>query len=266
MMLIYRIGLFLISGLFLTGCLVVHSGVVTGGPVFSRQDKYVDIARGKSRDLAVFGFGNLMNDDLVQNAKENLYLQRPLKNGEYYSNFATSIASKYILLFIHITKVTVCAEVLASQDSVKGVFSSAFNAQIHPDKSNLNKTTPEKIRSVAWANGNTVMKGDSVYYSADSKDYQLYVVSDINASTIMLLATNTSNKNTLTSLNHPFFIKNIEMSGYKGGDKVVAEIIEANKLTEYEEGVVLGVSDDYFLVKSPLAYHVLPVTRLKKKK
>ncbi|HOZ87526.1 MAG TPA: hypothetical protein PL029_07200, partial [Bacteroidia bacterium] len=206
----------------------VHSGSVTGGPVFSRQDKYVDIARGKSRDVAVLGFSNLMNDELVQKAKENLYLQRPLKKDEYYSNFATSIASKYILLFIHITKVTVSAEVLASQDSVNGVFSSAFNRQIHPDRSMGNKPSSEKMRSGARAKGNTVMEGDSVYYSANAKDYQQYVVSDVSASTIMLLATNAGNKNTLTSLNHPFFIKNIEMSGYKSGDKVVVEIIDAN--------------------------------------
>ncbi|MES2679239.1 MAG: hypothetical protein V4635_05110 [Bacteroidota bacterium] len=262
----YRICLFLVSGLFLSGCLVVHSGSVSGGPVFNRQDKYIDIARGKSRDVAVFGFSNLMNDDLVQKAKENLYLQRPLKNDEYYSNFATSIASKYILLFIHITKVTVSAEVLAAKDTVKGRFGSTFTGKIHPEKDKQSNATSEKIRSEARANGSMVMKGDSVYYSANAKDYQLYVVSDMNAETIMLLATNANTKNTLTSLKHPFFIKNIEMGGYKGGDKVVAEIIDANNLTEYEEGTVLGVSDDYFLVKTTHTFHVLPATRLKKKK
>jgi hypothetical protein len=251
----------------LNGCFVLHSGSIGGGSTPGRQDQYVDVANGAAKSVFVFGFGDLDNENLVRDAKLNMYYNRPLKKGEYYSNIATSITNKFIFGFIHVTQVNVSSDVLRMNDSLSEVFSNSFKEKTNVTKiSNQPHTNPQTSLVEVKTNDGVVHVGDSVYFAGNSSDYKLYVVSSIGKENVLLLATNPYDKNTLTSKDRNFFIKNQQLNGFGSGDVVIAEIIDTYNSTVFEEGRILGVSSGYILVITKSGFHVLPEVKLKRKK
>jgi len=248
----------------LGGCIVLHSGSVGGGTPFSSRDKYVDIAKGETKTVFVFGFGDLGRQDLVENAKLNMYFNRPLQKDEYYTYPTTSITNKIILGFIHITRVCVSAEVLRMNDTLTDVFSSSFKKQIHTEKTTpAVKVLSGKVSVEEKTRSSIHLAGDSVYYSKNAKHYNLYVVTTVNNENTLLLSTNANEKNVLVPSSNAFFIKNIELDGFKSGSLVSAEILDPYNSTTFEEGKVMGVSEGYFLVLTKSGFHVLPAIKLK---
>ena len=68
-------------------------------------DKYVDIATGQSESSSYFWIAGNYNNKLILTAKEDLFRNRPLRTGEYYSNFSCDISKKLILCLFYITRV-----------------------------------------------------------------------------------------------------------------------------------------------------------------
>jgi hypothetical protein len=251
----------------LNGCFVLHSGSIGGGSIPSRQDQYVDVANGAAKSVFVFGIGDLDNENLVRDAKLNMYYNRPLKKGEYYANLTTSISDKFIFGFIHITHVNVSSDVLRMNDTLSEVFSNSFKEKINVKKiSKQAQTSRQTSLLEVKTNDGLVHVGDSVYFAANSSDYKLYVVSSIGKENVLLLATNPYDKNTLTSKDRNFFIKSQQVNGFGSGDVVIAEIIDTYNSTVYEEGKIFGVSSGYLLIETKSGFHVLPAVKLKKKK
>lgn len=244
----------------------MHSGSVSGGPYLSKQDQYVDLAYGESKSIFVFGIGDIKRENLVRSAKLNMFSNRPLQRGEYYTNFTTSITNQFIFGFIHVTIVSVSSDVLKTNDTLSELFSSAFRKQIHSDKFGPeNETHFPNARVEDKQDWKALFIGDSVYYASNSRDYKLYVVSSVDKENVLLAATNSGEKNIQTQMKGYFFIKGPEFNGLKGGDAVVAELIDSYNSTVYEDGKVLGVSRGYYLVETKSGFHVLPALKLKKK-
>lgn len=253
-----------------TSCLVLHSGSVSSGPLLSAQASYVDMAKGKSKSVFMLGFGDLDNEDLVLQAKKNLYLSRPLLKDEYYSNFTTGFTNKYIVFgAVHVCKVTVSADVIKSDPEALQPFGDDFKNKLRPpllrtDDSKTAQKLPEAEAPGRRANGNIIIAGDSVYYSTDSRNYTLFYVSSVEKETVLLIATNKTDKNILVPSEHLFFIKNIELDGFKSDQKVMATIQGSNNSTTSDEGQVMGISNRGILVKTSSGFYVLPSAKLKK--
>jgi hypothetical protein len=249
---------------FLNSCLVFHSGNTTSGSLISVSDQYVDIAKGTAESNTILGLvGDVSNDHLILTAKKEMYSLRPLRKGEYYSNVTCDFAKKVILFgLVYNTRVTVSADVMKTGDEFASGFSNAYFNIIRPPVAKA--AISEEVKPIA-RNGNILMNGDSVYYSSNEKKFLLYVATSIDKETVILKPTTRSGENQLVSLNNRFFMKTINFGSFKNGDKIKAELIDVYNATVYEEGLILGSSDSFYLVLTQSGYHVVPETKVRNK-
>jgi hypothetical protein len=261
-----KLVLFVLTSLLLSSCLVNHTGGISSGPLLNIKDQYVDMVSGKSKSVFIFGFGNLKNDQLILNARKNMYLNRRLALNEYYSNLTTDISRKYIFFpFIQITKVAVSADVIKTNDSIDSRFGHDFNKIITPFVE-LKNNASEKIKAESLRNGDELVNGDSVFYSMNSKNCPLYIVSNLDKESVILLSTDLKHKNILVPLNkNTFFIKNSSQGGYKNGSKVAVETFDLYEGKPIKMiGVVFGFSKSYALIKIEDQFYIHPVDKLQK--
>ena len=160
--------LFFIPLIFiLNSCIVFHSGNISSGPLLKVNDSYQDIATGTSNSVFVLGIGSAANNQLVQAAKRNLYINRPLQKNEYYANFTVDVNRKIILFIALIIHVTVNADVIRSNDSTNEVFGEPFLKKITPVLEVKNKYRYGLSNNDDYLLSN----GDSVYFSRNKKDF-----------------------------------------------------------------------------------------------
>jgi hypothetical protein len=246
---------------FLSSCITSHNGSVSSGPLIHVSDKYVDISNGYSSSVFVFGIGNTSKHELVNDAKKNLYAKRPLQKGEYYANFTTDINKKWIFFVAQKIVVSVSADVLVTGDTSSFGFGDAFSKKITPFVPSMNKGVVSPN-----FNGNVIRNGDSVYYSYNSKNYNLYTVSSLDKESTILISPNPAYKSILVSLKQNyFFIKKDFGNVIKFNEKVTIAVLDSftEKFVD-EEGFVMGYAANSALVKSKSGFYVVSVEELKK--
>jgi len=246
----------------LEGCIVFHSGGVSGGPLLSSKSKFIKFARGEARHLFVLGVGNININELINDAKKDMYMNNPLETDQYYSNFTTDITSKYIFLFIQLTQVRVSADIMTTDTSQKSLYDRTIDSKQKEDEVSKRKEQAAKnnlTQSLAY------LINDTVYYSPDGKNYFEYFVRSIDAENTLLYGTKPETKNRLASKFAPIFIKNFKTGGLKNGDEVNYEFVNAFKAAETSSGTVLGFCNNMVLIKSKDSFAVEPVSKVKKK-
>jgi hypothetical protein len=253
--------IFSVAFLFLSSCITFHSGTVSSGPLMNATDRYVDISSGYSSSVFVFGIGSTSKQELINDAKKNLYTRRPLQKGEYYSNFTTDINKKWIFFVAQKIVVSVSADILAIGDTSSSGFSSVFSKKITP-------FVPAKNKGVISSdfNGNVIINGDSVYYSYNAKNYNLYVVSSLDKESTVLLSSDAAYKSILVSLKQNyFFIKKDLGNPIKINCKTTIAVLDSytERLVD-EEGLIMGYANNNALVKTKSGFHTVPIDKLKK--
>ena len=250
-----------IAILFLASCITSHNGAVSSGPLIHASDKYIDISSGFSSSIFVFGIGNAKKQQLINDAKKNLYTKRPLQKGEYYSNFTTDINKKWIFFIAQKIDVSVSADILATGDTSSYGFGNAFSKKITP-------FVPAKNKGVISSdfNGNVIINGDSVYYSYNSKNYNLYTVSSLDKESTVLVSSDPDYKSILVSVKQNyFFIKKDIGYTIKINDKTKISILDSyTEMFVDEEGIVMGYTGNNALIKTKNGFHVVPIDKLKK--
>jgi hypothetical protein len=242
-------------------CIVFHSGSVNSGPLLNSNDKYIDIAQGTSKSVFIFGIGNAKKQQLINDAKKDLYTRRSLEKGEYYSNFTTDINKKWIFFIAQKIDVSVSADILATGDTSSYGFGNAFSKKITP-------FVPARKKGVISSdfNGNLIINGDSVYYSYNSKNYNLYVVTSLDKESTVLISSDPAYKSILVSVkqNH-FFIKKDLGNTIKINDKTTIAVLDSytEKFVD-EEGYLMGCAANSALVKTKSGFHVVSINKLKK--
>jgi len=252
--------------LIFSGCVVIHSGGINSGPLLDIKDQYIDIVNGESRSVFILGFGNLKNDQLILLARKNMYSSRRLNINEYYSNLTTDISRKYILWpLIQITKVTVSADVLKANDSINPRYGHSFSKMITPFIDSKNNSS-EKRQTIGLRNGDEIVNGDSIFYYRNTKDCPLYVVSNIDKESVILLGTDPEHGNILVPISrNTFFIKNTIRNGFRFGSKVSLEIFDKLEGKDVQiKGLVFGFSKSYALIKAEEQFYIKPVDKIQK--
>lgn len=253
---------FILFALTFCSCIVFHSGSVSSGPLVHVSDKYVDISSGYASSVFVFGIGNASKQQMLNDAKKNLYAKRPLQKGEYYANFTTDINKKLIFFVAQKIVVSVSADVLVTGDTSSYGFGDAFSKKITPFVPASNKGV---VRTDF--NGNEIINGDSVYYSYNSKNYNLYTVSSRDKESTILTSSDPAYKSILVSLRQNyFFIKKDIGNILKINDKVTIAVLDS--FTERfvdEEGYVMGYAANNALIKTKSGFHVVSIEKLKKR-
>ena len=99
--------------LLLSSCMAFHTGQISSGPLLSANDRCVDIASGYASTNIFLGIGGLSKDALVQLAKKDMMNNRPLKKGEYYSNFTVDFKRTVSIVTYVENEVFVHADILS---------------------------------------------------------------------------------------------------------------------------------------------------------
>ena len=102
----------LFISIIFSGCVGLHNGYLTGfAPPDQNNFKYVGNAIGKSQATYYFGIGGLLKEGLVREAKDNLIVNNPIKNGQVLVNYTVD-HEKSFYLFVWTHRVIITADIL----------------------------------------------------------------------------------------------------------------------------------------------------------
>jgi hypothetical protein len=187
-----------------------------------------------------------------------LFQKRPLKRGEYYANFSVDFTKTFFMGgFVYKSHALISAEVMKTGDTTSTPFGHEFRQKTDKNSQPQNSAVDPADIDLAV--------GDTVYYSHDGRSYKTYKIASVDKSSILLLAINPDDKNTLVSANGVFFNRKESIGAFKSGDNVMVEIPDISNALVLREGKVLGFADENILVETKSGFHVLPPTKVKKR-
>ena len=232
-MMMKKIACLLIVVLF-TSCASLYKGTISSGPLLSANDKYIDMATGYATATYFFGIGGLSKTALVYEAKLDMMNSRPLKKGEYYSNFTVDFR-KTVAFFIYITnEVYVHADVLTtSPDSEAPAINTSKFKNIENETSVINYV---KTKQDSFYVGEKVIH----YYTSEElnkfRPYEIVSFTDKGKVNLKKL-----------SINELIFSIDKERNGFSYGDSVS---YKSTKLfsTKQVSGKVVATSKDQLMV------------------
>src|SRR6218665_3068815 len=248
----------------MSSCLVISHGNTGSGPLLSTRDTYVDIASGICKSYSVFGISGMHKKNMILQAKADLFKNRPLKPGEYYSNFSVDFTKTFVFM-VYLSRTVVSAEVLRSADTSAAPFTPEFKKSIQRRLQAAKGLGGQDDAARAEAgNGKLLTAGGTVYYSREGRSYGIYRVSEVDKENVMLQAIDPKDQNILVGVQNLFFNRKEEINGYRTGSRVKAELINEYNAAVYEDGQVLGVAGNTVLVKTKSGLHALSTFRCKK--
>jgi len=98
--------------LFMSGC-AIHNGYTVGSVALSSNNftTVKKAAQGKAEATYFLGFGGLMREAIVAEAKEDLALKNQLKDNQQLANLSVDYKNSFYVLVTK-TKVTVTADII----------------------------------------------------------------------------------------------------------------------------------------------------------
>ncbi len=238
---------------FLSSCIVIHNGNVSAGPLLSAKDQYVNLVVGEAETALVFGLGKFDQDQLVLEAKKNLFSKLQLHKNEYYANFTCDINKKYVLgFFLQIIKATVSADVMRANDSSNNVIHMDYLRKLNISVNATQNT--ESIKQAAtskYFNGNQLVNGDTIFFSKDALNYNAYVVDQRDNEWVVLKAVGNDYQNILVPLlTNSFFFNHSDLPIVKIGMTFNIDVPdEYNTFPVKKTFKVIGVCNDLVLLK-----------------
>ena len=98
--------------LFLASGCAFHTGMMNNSASLSENNfKLVKYAKGQASTTKIFGIGGLSKDGLVAEAKNNMYQNYPLRDGQTIANVTVDFKQTIFIVVIK-TKVTVTADIV----------------------------------------------------------------------------------------------------------------------------------------------------------
>lgn len=225
----------------LSSCFVMQNGSTSSGPLLSIADKKVDKAFGKARTVFVFGIGRHKRDYLVEEAQSNLYVSRPVKSNEYYSNFTCNVAHKLFLFgIIFVTKTTVTADVLKSATAPEPrplpyITDTYFINEI--DSFNI---------------------GEEIYYKTIESPVSKYKIVSISPSMVKLKS-DTGKPDLEVKAKDVFYSMKKNVNGFKPGNDVRMRIF-----IFYDTAKLAAINNTEAVLNVDGEYYVRPISKIRK--
>ena len=248
---------FFLLPFLMSSCLVFNSGNVGSGPLLNVNDKYVDIAMGESQSITALFFAWEYSNKMLLDAKMDLFKNRPLRKGEYYSNFSCDISKKVILGIVYITRVTVSAEVLKTSEPnakprdemVMKPTDPAFNnfiGLLHPANYFVNKI-------------DTFVLGEKVYYRAKNQ-FRSFLITAINGNEVSLKYCYGNGGTIQAPADKILYSTKKSLNGYSVGERVA--------LNQHSFGskmvTIVAISDQRVLVQDKTGFFSSAISNLKR--
>ena len=104
----------LLVTVLLTSCSGYHSGyMASSASLNSANFSYIkQDATGKSTATYILGIGGLAKETLVNNAKQRLLIENPLKSNQALSNLTVNFKNSFILGIVSTVTCTVTADIV----------------------------------------------------------------------------------------------------------------------------------------------------------
>lgn len=113
--------IFLFSGILLISSCTFHRGMMSGNMYAKTSETdFIQFSIGRSSTVRLLGFGGAKTQGLVFDAKNDLYYNYPLKEGQAYANFTVDIQDFYFLIFSKTTAI-VSADIVGPSSSTAGI-------------------------------------------------------------------------------------------------------------------------------------------------
>ncbi len=243
--------LFLLFPVLFQSCIVLNSGNVSSGPIINANDKYVDIATGESQSNMLLFIGGQFSNKLILEAKTDLYKNRPLRRGEYYSNFTCDFSKKIILGIFLSTKVTVSADILMTdevadkQRQVAGKDSTIKGS----GESFKNAVGLYQPRSFFVNQVDSFIIGERIFFK-NNLNYELYEITAINGSDVSIKPLHGTGSTIVISQEFILFSTKKPLNNFSVGERVrwVPALVgsEGTIVATSLSSVLLWTEDGYF--------------------
>ncbi len=103
--------------IFSSACTAYHHGGITASNHTDEKLSVVDFAHGYAKVNRFLFIGGVNRDVLIADAKRNLLLNYPLKEGQFFTNYIVDFKESFYFYGIHSTTVTITAEVASKESS-----------------------------------------------------------------------------------------------------------------------------------------------------
>lgn len=159
----------------------VHTGTLTG--IYTDLNtpyKITATASGHSRAEYFLGIGGLSVDQLVQNAKEDMYLNAPLDSNQIYANVSVNIKNSFYFIYFK-TDVFITADIISKRvekDSFYYLYKLYSQKSIESNE-NIVGLLKQDYEDIDFKYNETVY-----YYSLKTKNYQKGYIKGIDGNTI----------------------------------------------------------------------------------
>jgi len=172
--------LYLLIVVLFSSC-AVHTGSLTG--IYTDLNtpyKITATASGHSKAEYFLGIGGLSVDQLVQNAKEDMYLNTPLDSNEVYANVSVNIKNSFYFIYYK-TDVFITADIISKRDEEDSFY---FLYKLNSQKSTeANKKIVELLEQ-DYEIPEFKFNETVYYYSLKTKNYQKGYIKKIDNNVI----------------------------------------------------------------------------------
>ena len=227
-----------------SSCTIVHQGMITAPhPISNSNVTYVDEAVGYSKIHYFIGFGGYRTVSQVQEAKQKLFLNYPLSQGESFENL-TLTERKTFFPFITRTEVFVFADVVRRDTNYAIVFNDTYLEKLKPriqDSANFFKINQDVL---LLGITNKVLNATIVDYTID------------NMITLLVQHPNKIKVRTVTQ--DKLFSKSHRFGVFTIGSEV-SFLSEHNKI---DSGTLIGLNTEFGLVQTEKRAVRVEITKL----
>ena len=235
---------------------VYHTGILTAPQSLQNNKKieFVDIAIGYSSISYFLGIGGFSNDAFINEAKRNMYLSNPLKNGQSFENTTLDIKTTVIGPYKKIEAIVI-ADIIEGDTTNKISYSS-----------NYIKLYKNNIKNIHFLSLNE----NVVFNDTLSCNYRGRIIK-FNYSSATVFTTDINGSIIIKKVHYSeiYKVNNlIELEkklGFHKGEKITFPKDSNSEQIQLIDGEIIALNDNSVLIKSSMGIKTSEYSKIKKK-
>ncbi|MCA1764123.1 MAG: hypothetical protein LC664_14195 [Flavobacteriales bacterium] len=228
-----RIITFICLSVLISSC-AFHEGIMTSSASLTDGDfRVVRFVSGSAKTVHIFGIGGLKPKALMYEAKKDMYLNFPLKEGQVYANISSDFKRSYFP-FVGVTRATITADIVEFNPSEDEKKNNVFNDL-------RNKRETELLQQKTF-----VLFADTVGVWIGGELNKMEVVSNENTNSIILKGSN--NTEFIYGEEQIFLLKPGIYEFTHGFD--VEQSVQWKEYGQNRAGVIVGINPKWAVIKS----------------
>jgi hypothetical protein len=236
---------------------VYHTGMLTAPQSLqnNKKNEFVDIAIGYSSVSYFLGIGGFSNDAFINEAKRNMFLSNPLKNGQSFENTTLDIKTTVIGPYKKVEAIVI-ADIVEGDTTNKVSYSS-----------NYVKLYKNNIKNIHFLSLNE----NVVFSDTTISNYRGRIIK-LNYSSATIFTTDINGSIVIKKMNYADIYKYNNLDelekkvGFHKGEKITFnKESNTDQATQQIDGEIIALNDNSVLIKSSTGIKTSEYTNIKKK-